>query len=114
MRKCGIIRTFLRTSLRRVKKSQELSKGPDRIRLFFECFEHGVELGDLEQVLDSLGKAHQFELTPVVGYRGEPRDQLANSRAVNVGHLTEVEDDLLLALCRKVPDQVPKRARAFP
>ena len=71
------------------KKKQELSEGPDRIRLFFECLEHGVELRDLEQVLDSLGKAHQFELAPVVGYRGEPRDQLANSRAVNVGHLTE-------------------------
>src|SRR5208283_2512158 len=59
---------------------------------------HRVKLRNLQQVLHSLGEVEQLQLAAPVGHRGEGRHQLPDSRAVDVRYLSQVEQDLLLAL----------------
>src|SRR5579871_4676445 len=66
--------------------------------------EDGVELGDVEDVFDLLGEIEQLEFAAGVADGGEGADQFADPGAVDVIHLGEVQDDLLLAFAEQIPD----------
>src|SRR5262249_13232488 len=55
----------------------------------------------------------QLQLAAAVGDRGEPRDQLADSRAIDIVHLAQIQEDLLLVLVDHVAQGVAQRARSF-
>ena len=54
-----------------------------------------------------------FNCAAAVGYGRESRNQLADSRAVDIGHLAEVEQNLLLALADHVAQRVAQGARSL-
>ena len=60
--------------------------------------EDGVELGDVEHVLDFLGEAEELEFAAGVADRGVAADQFADAGGVDVIDMGEVEHDFFLAL----------------
>src|SRR5205814_7052472 len=56
--------------------------------------EDGVKLRDLQQVFDPLIEVEQLQIPAAVGHCCEPRHQFADAGAVDVGHLSQVEQDL--------------------
>src|SRR6185312_5460294 len=64
--------------------------------------EDGVELGDLEQVVNLFGEVQELQFAALVTRGGVGTDELADARAVNVVDVTEIEQDVLLALGQQV------------
>src|SRR5215469_4231016 len=97
--------------------SQELGKlfgeRLDRLAFVVLDVEDGVELGDLEQVVNFLGEVEQLELAALVANGSERADQLADSGAVDVGHVAEVEQDFLLAFGNQVFHRFTQDHAAF-
>src|SRR5690349_6832620 len=67
-----------------------LREAANGVSFVFVYVEHGVELGDLQQVLDSLRQSLQLQGAAGVRHGREPRNQLADARAVNIGDLAQV------------------------
>src|ERR1035441_10199970 len=61
-----------------------LHEAADGARLVFVNIEDGVELRDLEQVLDPLVEVEQLQCAAAIGYRGESGYQLTDPRAVDL------------------------------
>jgi hypothetical protein len=59
--------------------------------------EDGVELGDVEDVVDFLGEVEEFEFAAGVADGGEAADEFADAGGIDVIDLGEVEDDFFLA-----------------
>src|SRR6185312_12345712 len=64
--------------------------------------EDGVELGDLEQVVNLFGEVQELQFAALVTRGGVGADELADARAVNVVDVTEIEQDVLLAFGQQV------------
>ena len=75
--------------------------------------EDGVELGDLEKVVDLLGEIEQLELAAAFLTRGEGADQLADAGAVDVADVSEVQQNVLGALGQRVANGIANRDTAF-
>src|SRR5512143_1186490 len=92
------------------QRSAALGKAAQRGCLAIEDLKNGVEFRDLKQVMHALGQPKQLQRPAVVRYGREPGNQLADSRAVDVRHFTEIEDDLLVVLGDQATDCLAKRA----
>src|SRR5882757_1588778 len=68
--------------------------------------EDGVELGDVEDVLNFLGKAEEFEFAAGVADGSEAADQFSDAGRVDVIDVGEVEDDFFLAFGGELADGV--------
>jgi hypothetical protein len=68
--------------------------------------EHGVELSDVENVVDFLGEVEEFEFASGVADGGEATDEFADTRAIDVVDADEIEDDFFLALRDKAVDGI--------
>src|SRR5713101_2727536 len=75
--------------------------------------EDGVELGDLEQVVDLLGELEQLQLATLVADGGKRAHQLADSRAVNVGDVAEIQQDPLIAFTNQIAHRIAQHNAAF-
>ena len=62
-------------------------KAADSLGFVIMNFEDGVELGDLEQVMDPFGEAEEFELAVLAGDGGVAVDKLADAGAIDVANL---------------------------
>src|SRR5262245_31701589 len=82
--------------------SSLLSESLHRIRLVILDVEDGVQLGDLEQVVDFFGEVQQLQLAALVLSGRESANQLADSRAIDVVHVAEVQQDFLVSLGEQV------------
>ena len=60
-------------------KGKALVEGLDRSGFVVPHVKDGVQLGDLEQVVNFLGQVQQFEFAALVAHRGKGADQLANA-----------------------------------
>src|SRR5271165_4672185 len=101
-------------SPRRPKKwGMWLAERLHRPGLVLSHIEDGVQLGDLQQVVNFLGQVQQFEFAALVAYGGKGADQLADARAVNISDLAKVEQKLLLALGKQFAHRVPQDHAAF-
>src|ERR1700684_1864873 len=60
--------------------------------------EDGIELGDVEDVVNFLGEVEELEFASSVADGGEAGDEFADAGAVDVVDIGEVEDDFLFAL----------------
>src|SRR5208283_1208875 len=90
-----------------------LVEGADGGGLVVPDVEDGVELGDLEQVVDLLGEVEQLELAAGVFDGGECADQLSDAGAIDVADLGEVEQDVFGALVERVVNAVAQGDAAF-
>jgi hypothetical protein len=68
--------------------------------------EDGVELGDVEDVLNFFGEAEEFEFAAGVADGGEAGDEFADAGGVDVVDVGEVEDDFLFAFGDELADGV--------
>ncbi len=66
--------------------------------------EHGVELGDVEDVVNFFGEAEEFEFAARVADGGEAADQFADAGGVDVIDAGEIEDDFFLAVGDELVD----------
>jgi len=72
--------------------------------------EDGVELGDVEDVLNFFGEAEEFEFAAGVADGGEAGDEFADAGGIDVVDVGEVEDDFFLARGEQVADGVAELA----
>ena len=72
--------------------------------------EDGVELGDVEDVVDFLGEVEELEFASGFADGGEAADQFSDAGAVEVVNIGEVEDDFLFALSYEIVDGGAERA----
>jgi len=72
--------------------------------------EDGVELGDVEDVVDFFGEGEEFEFAAGVADGGEAADQFADAGGVDVIDGGEVEDDFLLVFGDEAADGVAELA----
>src|SRR4051812_32513669 len=63
--------------------------------------------------MDFLREVQQFQVAAFFAHGGERADQFADSRAVNVSYVTQVQQDLLLALAEYFADSVTQHHAAF-
>src|SRR5215468_10515439 len=75
--------------------------------------ENGVQLGNLQQVVNFLGEVEQLEFAALVFHGGVGADQLADARAVDVIDVTQVEKDLLVAFAKQVAHGIAQNYAAF-
>src|SRR2546423_3488250 len=75
--------------------------------------EDGVQLGDLEQVVDFLGQLEQLELAALVADAGKGAHQFSDAGAVNVSYVAQVEQDLVAPLAHQVLDCLAQHHAAF-
>src|SRR5579864_2076285 len=92
------------------KSFLERSDGRGLIILYVE---DGVELSDLQEVVDLLGKFQQLELATLIADGGERAHQLADARAVDVGDVAQSEQDLLVAFADQFAHGVAQDHAAF-
>jgi hypothetical protein len=71
--------------------------------------EDGVELCDMEDVVDLLGEVQQFELASCVADSGKAADEFSHTGAVEVVNIRKVQNDLFLSLRNQVADGGAKR-----
>src|SRR5215813_5808816 len=88
---------------RACRKNLEAANGSSFV---FVDIEHGVQLCNLQQILHALVQAEQLQLPAAIGHGREARHQLADPRAVNVGDLAQVEQDLLLVFADHITQGV--------
>src|SRR6266496_1593509 len=93
---------------------EEVVEGSDGGKFVILDVEDGVELGDVEDVLDFLGEVEELEFASGVAHGGEAADEFSYAGAVDVVDAAEVEDDLLLAISNKVADSVAEVADFIP
>src|SRR6185312_12461997 len=94
-------------------KADLLREGLNSGGLIVFYVENGVELRNLQQVVHLLCKVQQFELAALVADGRKGTDQLANSGAVDIGHIAEIQQDLLFALAQQLADLVAQQDAAF-
>src|SRR5215467_63917 len=97
-----------------LRKARLARERLDRSRFVVFHVKHGVKLGDLQQVVDLLGKVQKLQFATLVADRGEGADQLADTRAVNVIDVAEVEQNLLLSFGKQVADGIAQDHATFP
>src|SRR5437588_1616013 len=75
--------------------------------------EDGVELGDLQQVVDLFGELQQFEVATFLAHGGVGADQLPDAGAIDVVDVTQVEKNLLAAFGKQAAHSVAQSHTAF-
>ncbi len=79
----------------------------------FFYIEDGVQLGDLEQVVDLLGQIQQLEFAALVADGSERADQLADPGAVDIADIAEVQQNFLVAFGKKFANEIADGHAAF-
>jgi|SRR5271157_1881946 len=75
--------------------------------------EDGVELGDLQQVVNVLAEVHQLEMPALVAQRGVAAHELADAGAVDVADGREIQQDVDVVLACQLANDVAQDAGAF-
>src|SRR5574340_918951 len=71
--------------------SAEAAEGGSFVRMYVE---NGIELGDLQQVVDFLGEVQELELAAAILDGGVSADEFADPRAVNVIHVGQIQQNV--------------------
>ncbi len=58
--------------------------------LVVQYVEDGVELRNLQKVVNFLGQVQEFQLSALIASRRKGTDQLANARTVNIVYVTQI------------------------
>jgi len=89
---------------------EEVVEGFYGVKFVVFDVEDGVELGDVEDVVDFLGEVEELEFAAGVADGGEAADEFSDAGAVDVVDAGEVEDDFFLAGGNKGADGVAQDA----
>src|SRR5579884_3079027 len=75
--------------------------------------EHGVQLRDLQEVVNFLGKVQQFQFAATIANAGEGAYQFTDARAVDISHIGQVQQDFLVSLAYQVANDIAEHRAAF-
>src|SRR5579859_3476146 len=75
--------------------------------------EDGVQFGDLQQVMDLLGKFEQLQLAALVANGSKRAHQFADTRTVNVGDVSQIQKNLLIAVRDQIAHRIAQHDAAF-
>src|SRR5207302_1232213 len=75
--------------------------------------EDGVQLGDLEQVVDFLGQLEQLELAALIADAGEGAHQFSDTGAVNISYVAQVEQYPVASFAHQILDRLAQHHAAF-
>src|SRR6267378_3549295 len=73
---------------------------------------YGIELGDLKKVADFLRQVQQLQVPALILHRREPADQLADSRAVNVVHVSQIQQYQFSLVLKQPPNRLSQQSAA--
>ncbi len=87
-------------------------------RLYGHCFvvlhiENGEELRDLQQIVCFFGEVEQLEFAALFLGSGEGTDKFADTGAVDLVHVAEVQHDHFLPLRKQVVHRIAQSYAAF-
>src|SRR5439155_20638860 len=71
-----------------------------------------VELGDLKKIADFLRQVQQLQVPALIFHRRVPADQLTDSRAVNVVHISQVQQNQFSLILQQSPNRLPQQSAA--
>ena len=91
----------------------ESGEAAHRVGFVFVNVEYRVQLGDLQQILHTVSQAQELQMTALVGDGRIGGNQLADTRAVDVGYFLQVEKDVLVILLHQFPQGIAQGARPF-
>ncbi len=93
--------------LRKVPGASDLSgEALDAFGLRLEALEDGQQLGDREQILDALRRVEQLERAAALLQRRVSLHDLAEPRAIHIGHIAEIQQHLRVPLLHQAPHLV--------
>src|ERR1035437_3488255 len=75
--------------------------------------EHGVELGNLKQIIDFLGEVQELEFAALILGRGEGADQFTDARTVDIVDVLQVQNNLLVPFGEDIAHRVAENDAAF-
>jgi hypothetical protein len=87
---------------------EEVVEGLDGSEFVVADIKYGVELSDVENVVDLLGEIEEFKFAAGVAYSGETADEFADAGRIDVVHACEVEDDFFLASVDQATNGIAK------
>jgi len=87
-------------------------------RRYGRCFvvfhiEDGVELRDLQQIVNLLGQVQQFDFASLLFGSSEGTDKFADTRAVDIVYFAEVQEDSVLPFGKQVAHRITKSFGTF-
>src|SRR5207249_816891 len=88
-------------------------KTSNRVTLYIERFEHGQKLRNRQEICDALRQIEQLEAAPLPADRRVRANDLAKPRAVEVGNLGQVQNDLAMPLVNDAVDLVLQQLITF-
>jgi hypothetical protein len=81
--------------------------------LVVKTVEDGMELCDLQQVVEPFGKIEQLDLSVEFPHAYDGADQMCQARAVDVIDIGEIEQNLSMSLSEKITNQFPECGAFF-
>src|ERR1700687_161049 len=90
-----------------------LRKTSKRGALVRKHIKYGIELGDLKKIADFLRQVQQFQVPALIFHRREPADQLADSRAVNVVHVSQIQQNQFSLIRQQLPNRLSQQSAAI-
>src|SRR5260221_13893217 len=90
-------------------KSVETSQ---RRALISKHIEYRIELGNLQEIFDFFCQVQQLQVATLILHRGEPADQLADSRAVDIVHVRQVQQNHFPLIGQQPPNRFSQQRTA--
>jgi hypothetical protein len=87
-------------------KENTLTKRCDRCRLIILDFENGIQLGDLEQIVNVLAEVHQLESAAMIADRGVAAHQFPDAGAINVPNVAQIKQNVLVIRVGQAADNI--------
>ena len=88
-------------------------KGANGGRFVVLHVKNGIQLRDLQQIVNLFGEVQQFQFAALVTDGGEGADQLADAGAVDIANIPQVQQNLLLSFAEQVFDGIAQNNAAF-
>src|ERR1700674_1415762 len=90
-------------------KSHKTSK---RSAFVSKHIKHRIQLGDLKKIADFLRQVQQLQVPALILHRRVPADQLADSRAVDVVHVSQVQQNQFSLILQQSPNRLSQQSAA--
>src|SRR5450755_1692536 len=85
----------------------------DSFSFVFLDVEHGIELGDLQKIVDVLAQIHQLKLAALVAYGGVAAHQLPDAGAIDVAHVGQIQQYAFVVFAHQIAHQVTNHIRSL-
>src|SRR6202048_1179793 len=88
------------------------AKAAKRGALVGKNIKYRVQLGDLKKIADFLRQVQQLQFPALILHRRVPADQLTDSRAVDVVHVSQVQQNQFSLILQQSPNRLSQQSAA--